>query len=617
MHTIIKKNWQSRFPSKVINIGDIALGGNNPVRVQSMTNTSTQNIKDTTNQCFRIIEAGSDFVRVSVPNVKSAGNLAEIKKNIRAAGYNTPVIADIHFNPEVALVSARIAEKIRINPGNYGTKASFNKSTLYKNDYDNELKQIHENISPLLKVCKEYGTAVRIGTNHGSLSPRILCRYGNTAEGMVNATLEYVKIFESLGFYNTVISLKSSNPLVMINAYRLIAESLLNQNIQYPLHIGVTEAGAGEEGRIRSAAGICPLLEDGIGDTIRVSLSEDPEKEIPFAKKIANAFQKKHCNTSIEEKPKVLGAEKFEILEEIRKRTDNKPFEKPVVIDSCDKFEKHARQASENIKHEQLPDFIFCKTIKDAYETGYIMPFALWKEQDKRDVYPMFDMSEINEAVKTNSSIKFFQVAIEEVSEDELKSLSSAKGAVLILNIDFESDNELVIRFISRLYQNGSATAILKAVSQKRNWEEFIVEVCRTFGYLSIERIIGGIWIESETDANRDKTIRLAYSLLQATGVRITTAQYISCPTCARTSFDLQKVLKEVKDKTQHMKGIKIAVMGCIVNGPGEMADADYGLVGAGNAKIHLYKKREIIKRSIEQENAASELVKVINENRD
>ncbi len=612
MDSIIAKIWQGRFPSKSVNIGDVGLGGKHPIRLQSMTNTSTLKIDDTVEQSLRIIEAGADFVRISVPNKKSAENLGEIKKHIRVTGHNTPLIADIHYNPGVALIAARIAEKIRINPGNYGSAPSFERQITGKDDYNRELEQIHENISQLLVVCREYGTVIRIGTNHGSLSPRILYRYGNTAEGMVQATLEYIKIFEDHGFYNTVISLKSSDPLIMIDACRKMADALMKRKVKYPMHLGVTEAGSSDEGRIRSAVGICSLLNDGIGDTIRISLSEPPEKEMHFAGKIVKGFEKSYM-ISENEKSYFPETEKFMITTKLQKKLPNVPFEYPVVISARNNTNRRYEKENEYKTQGFLPpDFIYCEKQVEKTTQKIILPYSLWKKQSNDGIYPLINIQDLKEAKNIKSELKFFHVKTTDISKKDIKSVSSVKGNIIILETSFGTSVRNIIAFLNRVVTHGPVPVILKYSSDLDDRQELLVELSKKPGYLVAEGIINGLWLDSD-DANKyHENTMLAYSLFQAAGKRITTNRYISCPTCARTPFDLQQIAEEVKRNTQHFRGLKIAVMGCAVNGPGEMADADYGLVGAGKGEIHLYKKQQIMKKNIEPQRAVSELVNLI-----
>ena len=613
MQTIITKNWDGRFPTRAINVGNVGLGGKYPIRLQSMTSTPTLDTIATVEQSLRIIEAGADFVRISVPNIKSAENLAEIKKKITEAGYKTPLIADIHFNPKIALVAARIADKIRINPGNYSTLASFNKKNFNENDYNKEIEEIHKKINPLLLVCREYGTAIRIGTNHGSLSQRILHQYGNTAEGMTQATLEYLRIFEDHGFYNTVISLKASNPLIMIDAYRQMAEALLKRKITYPMHIGVTEAGAGDDGRIRSALGICSLLNDGIGDTIRVSLSENPENEIPFAKKITQSFEKHFLVKNDKEKTDFDETEKFAVINEIRNKIPKKPFDKPVVISSCYKEHNLSQEEFENQAQNTLkPDFVYCAEHTKKHESNLIIPLSSWKENKNPNTFPLLKLNEVQDAKNIKTTPVFLYAEPSEISIKEIKAVSAVKGAVLILSVHSATNIRNIIEHINNIYRYKPVPVIINYTSKYDDREKTIVEIAGIIGYMATERILNGLWINTHNAKENNITTMLSYSLLQAAGLRITSNQYISCPTCARTSYNLQEVLEEVKKHTQHIKGLKIAVMGCVVNGPGEMADADYGLVGAASGKIHIYKKQQIIIKNIDQKNAAPELVKQI-----
>jgi (E)-4-hydroxy-3-methylbut-2-enyl-diphosphate synthase len=500
----------SSYRSAVIHIGTVPLGGTNPIRLQSMTNTDTLDTKASIAQCIRIIEAGADFVRLTAQGVREAENLANIKSALHKAGFDTPLIADIHFNPAAAETAARLVEKVRINPGNYADKrASFRKIEFSEKEYDEELERIHSRILPLINICHEYNTAVRIGVNHGSLSDRIMTRYGNTPEGMAVSAMEFIRIFRSENFHRLVLSLKSSDTAVMIKATRRLVELMTDEDFAYPLHLGVTEAGEGEDGRIRSAAGIGALVSEGLGDTIRVSLSEAPEQEIPVAKEIIRVLT--GSEGRIAEPAKTTGF-----------KARNQPY-KPEVL---------------------------------TYEGGNF----------------------INEsgARYTDKVLAF--------NADTLIIFPDHPNDKIILNPVFNEDDP----------------------------EKLAIDSASLLGKYFITKQADGICISNNGKVKGEKLKELCFSILQTTGARITRVVYLSCPTCGRTKFDLQEAVKKVKAITGHLSGLKIAVMGCIVNGPGEMADADYGYVGAENGKVHIYRGMVPVLKNVPQQSAAEELLKII-----
>jgi (E)-4-hydroxy-3-methylbut-2-enyl-diphosphate synthase len=500
-----------RYISTPIFIGSVPLGGNYPVRIQSMTNTDTLDTRATVEQCIRIIEAGADFVRITAQGVKEAENLANIKSELRKAGFDTPLIADIHFNPAVAEVAAGIVEKIRINPGNYVDKrATFTKIEFTEKEYGEELERIHSRLLPLIRICTANKTAVRIGVNHGSLSDRIMTRYGNTPEGMAVSAMEFIRIFRAENFHSLVLSMKSSDTAVMIKATRQLADMMAANSYTYPLHLGVTEAGEGEDGRIRSAAGIGALLSEGIGDTIRVSLSETPENEIPVAKEILHA---------------VTGSEGR--IKEPSERLEFKNHRKPYKPEVCN-FE-NGKFIDENGNVTNVTIFTF-----NPYEK-YVIP---------------------------------------------------KKAGKLILNPVFHENDP----------------------------EKLAIDLGSILGKYFITKRADGICITNKGTVHGEKLRELAFSLLQSTEARITRVTYLSCPTCGRTKFNLQEAVKEVKQITGHLSGIRIAIMGCIVNGPGEMAGSDYGYVGAAPGKVHIYRGMEPVLKNVDQEEAAKELLRIIEE---
>jgi (E)-4-hydroxy-3-methylbut-2-enyl-diphosphate synthase len=520
-----------RLLTKEINIGSIALGGKNPLRLQSMTSTKTLDTKATVEQTIRIFDAGADFVRITAQSLQEAKHLAKIKKELSKHGYNKPLIADVHFNPKVAEEAARIVEKVRINPGNYSDKKT-GKFAYSESEYDHEIEKIAEKIFPLLKICKENCTALRIGVNHGSLSERIVSKYGDTVEGMVASAMEFIKICESYNFQNIVLSMKSSNTKVMIYAYRLLAATMIKHDNIYPLHLGVTEAGSGDEGRIKSAAGIGVLLNEGIGDTIRVSLTEEPENEIPVAKKIADYYFDEKQN-----------------------------FTKYLKIaDNSFSYKKRESTAFKNIGENNQPVVVSSAPNDDK---------ADYSLNDLKGNIPIFELSQRDEV----SSIKY--------------KIRSAGNKPIIINYTDSSEN----------------------------FEDLLIKSSADISCFLADGLVDGISIDNKLF--NDKTTELAFNILQANGLRRSKAEYISCPTCGRTSYNVFDTLQKVKEKTSHLKNLKIAVMGCIVNGPGEMADADYGYVGSGNGKVTLYKGNTAVKKNVPEDKALENLIDLIKKNGD
>lgn len=497
--------------TNIVKVGDLQIGGDNPVRIQSMTSTDTMNTIATVEQAIRMIDAGCKLIRITAQNVKAAENLKNIKDELKKRGYTTPLIADIHFNPKAAETAARIVEKVRINPGNYVDKKT--NRNYSDEEYQQELIKIRERLLPLLEICKEHKTAIRIGVNHGSLSDRILNRYGNTPKGMVESAMEFANICKSFGFENLIFSLKSSNAKAMINANRLMLERMNEEGLSYPLHLGVTEAGGGEDGRIKSALGIGTLLKEGIGDTIRVSLTEDPEFEIPIAKKIIE-FSKAP--------PQV----------EIYKLKNYKNYKYPLIISS-----------SRNTK----ADLFF--------------------------------------------------------TDDELIDKSGKKYLLV------KTDNQQV--------KDTNGLVVVKASYKNLKKEDFIIKSTIDYSGFLMENKCQGMWIDVDDKILEQDAVQTAYDILQANGNRISKTEFISCPSCGRTLYNIQKALEIVSRETKHLKGLKIAVMGCIVNGPGEMADADYGYIGAGKGVVNLYKKREVVRKNVEEDKAVEALINLIKENGD
>jgi len=564
----------SWYKSKVVSIGDLLIGGDNPVRIQSMTNTDTLDTASTVNQSIRMIEAGAELVRMTAQGVKEAENLANIKRRLNEKGYRTPLIADIHFNPKAAETAAAIVEKVRINPGNYihGAEKQGNIANYSTREYDSELEIIRTNLKPLISICNDYGTAVRIGVNHGSLGKRIVEIYGDTVEGMVASALEYVRIFDNLNFYKLVISVKSSNTIMMLNAYRQLAMQLMEEHLNYPLHLGVTEAGEGIDGRMKSIAGIGAVLAHGIGDTIRVSLTEEPEFELPVANAIVKRFSRIEGNH--------YTGRKIRKDLEITKLT----------IENSQQIIQTDREVYGGFPEKTDPVAVIIKK-----ENQYFLAYPDGK----------------NELLHEHHFLLIDKIPEEDNLSTVIEKIREHKAGVFILQLPAY----LTVSMIRALRaSNCSKPVILMSCVRNKSEDEIILENCINPGALLMEGMGQGICIESE-DFEIDNLAKIGFGILQATRARITNTEYIACPSCGRTHFNIQQRLREVKEATSGMTGLKIAVMGCIVNGPGEMADADYGYVGAGKGKVTLYKGKEPLLQSIPEEKALEELLKLIKEN--
>jgi len=599
-----------------------------------MTTVDTMDTIGTVEQSIRMIEAGCEYVRITAPSVKEAQNLAEIRKELHKRGYKTPLVADIHFTPNAAELAARIVEKVRINPGNYADKKRFEQIDYSDASYEAELNRIREKFTPLVKICKEYGTAMRIGTNHGSLSDRILSRYGDTPLGMVESALEFLRICEDEQYFNIVLSMKASNPQVMIQAYRLLVNKLDEGGFKpYPLHLGVTEAGDGEDGRIKSSVGIGALLEDGLGDTIRVSLTEEPEAEIPVAKTLAQRYDARKSASAVnsrssysidpysysrrhsEEVLNAGGHQVPRVIADLSAREKITPaslfafgYSYSVPLDKW------------NIS-DNACDFIYSGAHAIEFEIpgtlGVISDYKAWLGlKDKPRHYPLIRAEELDSADQWHQDINFIRVDSEQMTTDFVKKLkTSREKLVLILNTNHPhgmADQRDVFQLL--INNEVHVPVIIERSYKNLDEESFQLYAATDAGALLIDGLGDGLFIRT-VDCGGDKILNTTqFNILQATRTRISKTEYISCPSCGRTLFDLQETTARIRSRTYHLKGVKIGIMGCIVNGPGEMADADYGYVGSGPGRINLYRGKEVVKRNVPSSNAVDELIGLIRE---
>ncbi len=626
----------SRFLTREVKIGDLLLGANHPIRIQSMTTTDTMNTKATVEQSIRMIEAGCEIVRITAPSLNEAKNLEVIKKELKARGYNTPICADIHFTPNAAEWAARVIEKVRVNPGNYADKKKFENIDYTDASYEAELERIRTRFTPLVKICKEHGTAMRIGTNHGSLSDRILSRYGDTPLGMVESAFEFLRICEENNYHNIVISMKASNTQVMVQAYRLLVAKMMETNRNYPLHLGVTEAGDGEDGRIKSAVGIGTLLEDGLGDTIRVSLTEEPEFEMPVAKMLADRYKDRHKQKTIPEIKNSLPYSPFEYSRRKTKEVINLgDHNVPRVIADYSMKEGITAASLFGVGYmysvptdkwnltDMAVDYIYLGDNSIDFEIpgtlGLIYNSENWKyHKDKDRTYPLFCAEEYFRAEERSSELNFVAVDITSLSEDFIQRVNKEKNIVLILDTFNEHAMPELRRMVIELeLKKCSAPIIIKRNYANLNESQFQLYSSTDIGGLLLDGFGDGIWIKQKDCVSTQVCNSTAFGILQATRTRISKTEYISCPSCGRTLFDLQETTQKIRERTHHLKGIKIGIMGCIVNGPGEMADADYGYVGTGTDKISLYKGKEVVKKNVTSITAVDELIALIKENGD
>lgn len=650
-----------RLRTREVKIGNLSVGYGHPLCIQTMTTTNTMDTAATVAQTIRCIEAGAQLVRITAPSKNEAENLLLIKNEVRAAGYDTPLVADIHFTPNAAEIAARIVEKVRINPGNYIDKKKFDFIEYTDAEYNEEVARIRERFTPLLRICKEYGTAMRIGTNHGSLSDRIMSRYGDTPIGMVESAMEFLRIARDENYHQVILSMKSSNPLVMVQAYRLLVQKMDEEfNECYPLHLGVTEAGDGEDGRIKSAIGIGTLLEDGIGDTIRVSLTEDPEFEIPVCKDIVERYKSRSGHGPIADFRNtrknsngiivpVLPYNPFQYSRRETKVVQNiGAHQVPVVVADLANAVAHDTTSLEHVGYTYNPDsdkWSISDSAADYVYTGagqfdFALPgtlqiicnLAAWNNTaDKSKYFPLLTQAEFNECNLSTDQKCFVTVDANDLLNGLFDKLRAYSGTVLVVKSTNKHSMASVRRLLTELIDNDLKNpVILYCESKEKTVDKQLIEYATNVGGLLLDGFGDGVWLKNnpaemdnvkisgrtylEVKSNAQFLNNTAFYTLQATRTRISKTEYISCPSCGRTLFDLQETTGKIRAATNHLKGVKIAIMGCIVNGPGEMADADFGYVGSGPGKITLYKGKDVMKKSVPSEVAVDELIGLLKE---
>ncbi|MFD2516027.1 (E)-4-hydroxy-3-methylbut-2-enyl-diphosphate synthase [Pontibacter locisalis] len=632
-----------RRKTRVVNIGGVPVGGDNPIRVQSMTTVDTMDTMGSVEQCIRMIEAGCEYIRITAPSIKEAENLKNIKEELLKRGYDIPLIADIHFTPNAAEVAARIVEKVRVNPGNYADKKKFQVIEYDDASYQAELDRIRERFVPLVRICKEHGTAMRIGTNHGSLSDRILSRYGDTPLGMVESALEFLRICEDEEYYDIVISMKASNTQVMVQAYRLLVQKLEEEGLQpYPLHLGVTEAGEAEDGRIKSAVGIGTLLEDGLGDTVRVSLTEAPEAEAPVAQVLIDRYThraekaqpiKPVCNLPINpfqyhrretvEVENIGGLNVPRVVADLSRLSDIKYADLKSVGHLysmlLDKFNMNDLGADYIYTGDYPISFMLPNGLKELVNYTYWL-----RAEQRQDRHPLLSAVEYLESTERHAKLNFVLASIHDITVELMERLKQDATVVLMLYSENEHAMPELRKCFFRLMNNGIKNpCIIKREYGNLTPDQVQLYAATDVGGLLIDGLGDGIMLGTELLPEQekgewlhtiDKLNNLSFGILQAARTRMSKTEYISCPSCGRTLFDLQETTAMIRKRTDHLKGVKIGIMGCIVNGPGEMADADYGYVGVGKDKIALYRGQNVIKKSVPAERAVDELIELIRE---
>ncbi len=627
----------SRFKTREVRIGNLPVGGDNPIRIQSMTTTDTMDTLGTVAQTIRMVEAGCEYVRITAPSVNEANNLGEIKKELKRRGYDVPLIADIHFTPNAAEAAARLVEKVRVNPGNYADKKKFQQIEYTQAEYQAELDRIRARFTPLVKICKEYGTAMRIGTNHGSLSDRILSWYGDTPLGMVESAMEFMRICEDLNYYDLVISMKASNTQVMVQAYRLLVETMSKEGMNYPLHLGVTEAGDGEDGRIKSAVGIGTLLEDGLGDTIRVSLTEEPEYEAPVAIALANRYREReqqlqgskpvyvsgtkpddfdpcwYSRRLTRETANIGGHQVPRVIADFSGTELNDPMQLSEIgytySPLLDKYNLSEMTADLVYLGSPQPAFSFPGNLKKLWD------YQAWlSAEDKSNSVPLFSVAEYSAAAERSPVMNMVMgdaQALSALSDEQLRD------PALVLILDTHALHGMAEQrsfFFSLMNRGMNVPVIIRRDYEGLSVDELQLYAATDLGALLVDGLGDGIWLRVKDADSKRLLNSLSFGILQATRTRISKTEYISCPSCGRTLFDLQETTQMIRSRTDHLKGIKIGIMGCIVNGPGEMADADYGYVGTGPGKITLYRGKEVVRKNVNTEKAVDQLIELIRE---
>ena len=600
---------ETQYISRVVQIGDLMLGDNHPIRIQSMANTSTMDTKASVEQAIRIIRAGGELVRFTTQGVSEAENLALIRKEMHNQGYKVPLVADVHFNPTVAEVAARLVEKVRINPGNYADKKQFRQIDYTGNEYAEELERIRKRLLPLISICKQYGTAIRIGVNHGSLSDRIMSRYGDTPAGMVESAMEFLSVFRNEGYHNLVISMKASNTRVMMQATRMLYYRMQEETGIYPIHLGVTEAGEGEDGRIKSAAGIGALLAEGIGDTIRVSLTEDPELEIPVARKLASLYPRQENDRR----------RKFS-LESVNPTEYARRPSKPVLNVGGTKPPVIIADASDHEALQPEPEFSFGIPVLSPAHSVRLTDWQEWllSESHPATTLPLIPAKAYIEGMGRDVEPRLVLTGTDELEPALIRQFKEDDKAIVILRT-FDRDAVWALRWSFEMLNQAECRipVIVNLNFTEDDPESLQVKSGAAFGALLLDGLGDGIWLRNAGNIAASLVYSNAKGILQACRMRTFKTEYIACPSCGRTLFNIAGVLKEIKSRTAHLTHLKIAVMGCIVNGPGEMADADYGYVGAGPDKITLYKGKEVVRKSIPSSQAVDELISLIRSNGD
>ena len=626
-----------RRKSLEVKLGDVPLGANHPIRVQSMTTTDTMDTVGTVEQSIRMIEAGCEYVRITAPSTKEAENLANIKKQLKSRGFDVPLIADIHFTPNAAEIAARIVEKVRINPGNYADKKKFQQIEYTDQQYGEEIERIRNRFSPLVRICKEHGTAIRIGANHGSLSDRIMSRYGDTPLGMVESALEFLRICEDENYYHIVLSMKASNTQVMVQAYRLLVQKLNEEGLKpYPLHLGVTEAGEAEDGRIKSAIGIGVLLEDGLGDTIRVSLTEEPEFEVPVAWSLVNRYKNRKDHKSIAKIDK-NPIDPFSYKKRKTSGSDNIGGGNVprVIIDASnvliEEYEDLAalghiynKKLDKFSMTDQGADFVYSgsKSIPFMLPNGLkeIINYSIWETiSDDTSRFPLIQYQEMDQVNSWHDQLNIISIHAGNLDLEKLEKLQDRNLVILLETDNIHGLAEQRRFFVELENKNLKLPVIIHRTYEAIKEDHFLLYASTDVGGLLIDGLGDGIMLsrksgEGSLKSNTEYINQSSFGILQAARTRITKTEYISCPSCGRTLFDLQETTAMIRAKTDHLKGVKIGIMGCIVNGPGEMADANYGYVGSGKGKITLYKGMDVVKKGVPSERAVEELIEIIKE---